>query len=211
MSTTIDVLGKIMGSTGRVKLMRLFLFHPDHGFTRDELVKKTKITSALVRTEIALLEKAGFINKKEMTRIVFGGSKKRPTTKKKRVTVFILDKEFPLLEPIQALLLESELIALPELPGRLKSVGKIKLLVATGIFMNDVHRSIDLLVVGDKLDRGTLQKNIAILESEIGKELRYATFDTEEFMYRIKMYDKLIRDIFDFPHQKLIHQIKSGF
>lgn len=73
--------------------------------------------------------------------------------------------------------------------------------------MRDAHRSLDMLIVGDKLDVGLLQKNIALLESEVGKELRYATFTTEEFMYRIKMYDKLIRDVFDFPHQKLINQI----
>ena len=73
--------------------------------------------------------------------------------------------------------------------------------------MRDAHRSLDMLIVGDKLDLGMVQKNVALLESEVGKELRYATFTTDEFMYRIKMYDKLIRDVFDFPHQKLVNQI----
>lgn len=207
MTNTVEILGKIMGSAARVKLMRLFLFHPGHGFTRDELVKKTKTAAPVLRSELSLLEKGEFILKKEMTRVIVTASKKGSVSKKKKVIAYILNDEFPLIQPLQELLLESELVALSDLPTRFKKVGKIKLFIISGIFMRDAHRSLDMLIVGDKLDVGLLQKNIALLESEVGKELRYATFTTEEFMYRIKMYDKLIRDVFDFPHQKLINQI----
>lgn len=207
MTNTIETLGKIMGSAARVKLMRLFLFHPGHGFTRDELIKKTKTAASLLRSELALLEKAEFIEKKDMQRVIVTSTKKGSTSKKKKVIAYILNEEFPLIEPMQELLLESELVTLSDLPTRFKKAGKIKLLIISGIFMRDMHRSLDMLIVGDKLDLGMIQKNVAMLESEVGKELRYATFTTEEFMYRIKMYDKLIRDVFDFPHQKLVNQI----
>ncbi len=207
MSTTIDILGKIIGSQARVKLMRLFLFHPEHGFTRDELLKKTKVTASNLRSELSLLERAEFIEKKEMMRVVFSGPKNRQKSKKKKMTVFIVNPEFPLIKPLNELLLESELVTLSDLPARFKKAGKIKLFTISGIFMRDEHRSLDILIVGDKLDIAMIQKNMALLESEVGKELRYATFNTEEFMYRIKMYDKLIRDIFDYPHQKLINQM----
>ena len=203
--TTIDTLGKIIGSAARVKLMRLFLFHPGHGFTRDELIKKTKVTAAVLRVELGLLEKADFIEKKEAVRAI--ASKKGGASRKKKMTVYSLLNSFPLLEPFRALLLESELVTLPDLPVRFKTAGKIKLFVVSGIFMRDLDRSLDLLIVGDKLDTSGITKHIALLESEIGRELRYATFTTDEFMYRIKMYDKLLRDIFDYPHQKLINQI----
>ncbi|GAG51475.1 unnamed protein product [marine sediment metagenome] len=29
-------------------------------------------------------------------------------------------------------------------------------------------------------------------------------FDTKEFFYRLNMYDKLIRDILDFPHEVVL-------
>ena len=206
MSNTIDILGKIMGSAARVKLMRLFLFHPGHGFTREELIKKTKANLATLRVELSLLEKSDFISKKDVMRAVF--SKNGSSTgKKKKAVVYVLQPSFALLEPLRALLLESELIALHDLPNRFKSAGKIKLMMISGIFMRDMERSLDLLIVGDKLDTSIVQKQIALIESEVGKELRYATFTTEEFMYRIKMYDKLIRDIFDYPHQKLVNTI----
>ncbi len=207
MSTTIDMLGKIIGSQARVKLMRLFLFHPTYGFTKDELLKKTKVSPTILRSELSLLEKSEFIEKKEMVKVVFKETRKKVTSTKKKMTVYMVNPDFPLLEQLESLLLESELVTLSDLPARFKKAGKIKLLVISGIFMKDLHRSVDMVFVGDKLDTGLIQKNMAMLESEVGKELRYATFSTEEFMYRIKMYDKLIRDVFDYPHQKVINQL----
>jgi hypothetical protein len=205
--TTTDLLGKIMGTPARVKLMRLFLFHPETGFTRDELMTKTKTQATTLRAELSLLEKIGFITKKDVTRSIAKVTKKKTTTVKKRVTVYLLDQGFTLIEPLSVLLLESELIHVPELPTRLKSIGKLKLLVVSGVFLRHDDRPIDLLIVGDKFDMPVLHKTIGILESEIGRELRYALFTTDDFLYRIKMYDKLIRDIFEFPHQKLVNQL----
>lgn len=205
--TTTDLLGKIMGTPARVKLMRLFLFHPDTAFSRDELMTKTKTQAPILRSELALLEKINFINKKEVTRSIAKVTKKKTTQIKKRVTVYTLDQSFSLIQPLSVLLLESELMHVPELPARLKHVGKLKLLVASGVFLRHDDRPIDLLIVGDKLDVPAMQKTISIMESEIGRELRYALFTTDDFLYRIKMYDKLIRDVFEFPHQKLINQL----
>lgn len=207
MNTTIDILGKIIGSVPRVKLMRLFLFHPDIGFTKEQLLKKTKITPALFKGELSLLEKATFIEKKE---VMLALNSKQGGVKKKKGIVYVLNKDFPLLEPMRGLLIESELIGLQELSHRFKSTGKIKLFVVSGLFMKEDRSALDLLIVGDRLDTGSVQKTILQVEAEIGKELRYATFSVEEFMYRMKMYDKLLRDTFDFPHKKLINQMPVG-
>ena len=37
--------------------------------------------------------------------------------------------------------------------------------------------------------------------------MRYAAFGTEDFAYRFGMYDKFIRDIVDYPHERLIDKI----
>ena len=49
--------------------------------------------------------------------------------------------------------------------------------------------------------RARIEEGIKKLEAEIGAELTYAMFDTKEFLYRINMYDKLVRDILDYPHE----------
>ena len=45
------------------------------------------------------------------------------------------------------------------------------------------------------------------LEAEIGKELRYVYFSTEDFKYRLSMCDKLMRDILDYPHKKVLNKL----
>ena len=54
------------------------------------------------------------------------------------------------------------------------------------------------------MKRGKIEMGIRKLEAEIGTELVYAIFDTKEFLYRLSMYDKLVRDILDFPHEVIL-------
>ena len=51
-----------------------------------------------------------------------------------------------------------------------------------------------------------IAKGEALL-AELGRELRYASFTTEDFKYRVGVYDRLIRDVFDFDdtQQPLLH------
>lgn len=203
----IDILGKIMGTPARVKLMRLFLFHPKTDFTREELINRTKTPLQVFKTELTLLEKVNFITKREITKTIVKTTKHKTSAQKKQVIVYRINDNFPLTEPFSALLLESELVHIPELSSRLKPIGKLKLLVLSGIFLKESDRPLDLLIVGDKLDISAATKIIGVLESEMGRELRYALFTTEDFLYRIKMYDKLVRDLLEFPHQKIINQL----
>ena len=62
--------------------------------------------------------------------------------------------------------------------------------------------------MGDKIKRGKTEEGVRKLEAEIGRELVYAIFDTKEFVYRLNMYDKLARDIIDFPHE-VVFQVKE--
>ena len=60
------------------------------------------------------------------------------------------------------------------------------------------------MIVGDNLKKNVIQKTVNVLESELGKELAYAVFESADFKYRVSMYDKLLRDVFDYPHEPLI-------
>jgi len=37
--------------------------------------------------------------------------------------------------------------------------------------------------------------------------VRYAAFPSDEFQYRLDVYDKLIRDVFDYPHRIIVDRI----
>ena len=78
------------------------------------------------------------------------------------------------------------------------------------MFVQDKNGRVDLLIVGNKLKEKVLSDAIKTLESEIGSELSYAVFDTNEFLYRLDMYDRLICDILERPHRRLIDTLLVG-
>jgi hypothetical protein len=85
--------------------------------------------------------------------------------------------------------------------------GKLKLVIVSGIFIQDPDSRIDLLVVGDSIRENSLKNSISTLESEIGKQIRYTVFQTEDFKYRLGVYDRLVKDILDYPHQVVLDKI----
>ena len=78
------------------------------------------------------------------------------------------------------------------------------MIIISGVFIKNHDSRVDLLIVGDKMKRGKIEEGVKRLEAEIGAELTYAVFDTKEFIYRLNMYDKLVRDILDYPHEVLL-------
>jgi hypothetical protein len=102
------------------------------------------------------------------------------------------------------LLLGADTLDKKTIADNFKKVGRVKLLLVSGIFIKNKDTRVDLLVVGDKMKRSKIEEEMRKLEAEIGTELTYAIFDTKEFLYRLNMYDKLVRDILDFPHEVIL-------
>ena len=206
----MESLGKIFGSNNRVKIMRLFLFNQYDVFDINDIVLRSLVKKPDTRKELSMLSKIGFLRKKtfikKTTKEGKGKNAKQKITKK-QTTGWILDSKFDLADPLKTLLIDSKLIREKELIARIKKTGTIKLLALSGLFVKDYNRKLDILIVGDRLKRAIFEKEIVKLESEIGRELSYAIFETKEFNYRIKMYDKLIRDLIENEHQMLINKI----
>ncbi len=206
----MENLGKIFGSNNRVKIMRLFLFNESTAFDIDDVTKRSMIKSPAARKEIALLLKIGFIKKKTFTKKIAKKASKRnpnPGFKSIKKNGWILNHKFSLVNPLHVLLTDSELINEKGLVTRFRKTGNIKFIALSGLFVRDSERKLDILVVGDKVKRNILNKEIIKLESEIGRELSYALFDSKEFNYRISMYDKLIRDVLENDHKRLVNKI----
>lgn len=211
----VQTLGKILGSDARVKVMRLFLLNASTPFIVDDVKRRCEITKAKAEKELVTLHEAGFLKTKTFTRSITlspkkagGKSNKRGSkVSREKVVGYVLDTKFKLVEELRALLVEAGLITTKELPNRLKSAGKIKALILSGIFLKDDESHVDMLVVGEKLDMGKLSGTMRTIESEIGKEIRYTVFEPNEFQYRMDMYDKHILDIFDRPHERLVDKV----
>jgi len=197
----MDILGKLLGGIPRVKIMRLFLLNPDEPFGIDDVVERSRISRPVARKTITGLLAMSLIQKKSFIQ-EFEDAKGKIT--KKRIQGWILSADFPYIDELKQLLVEGEFFKHSELSKRFKPAGRVQLLVISGIFIQDSESRLDLLIVGDNLRKNFIQKAVAVLESELGKELRYAIFETADFKYRISMYDKLLRDVFEFPHEQLI-------
>lgn len=200
----MDILGKLFSSVPLVKVMRLFLMNPDAGFETKEVATRAQIKDSSAKTELNLMHSVGLVKKTSFTKDVEVKTKKGITIKKKKVDGWSLDTSFQYLDPLHSLLIGSDRVDRAELVKRLKPAGKIKLLVVAGVFIKDTRSRADMLIVGDNLKIKTLSNIIKTLESELGKELQYAVFTSDEFKYRSNMYDKLVCDIFEFAHEELI-------
>lgn len=198
-------LAKMFGSEARVKLMRLFLLNDGQPFDSEMLARRIRVTRPTVAREAKLLHSTGFLRKKSFSKDVVRRGKKG----KRKTDGWYLNPEFPYNTSLRGLLVEEEFLNKKELVRRLRPAGKIKLFIVAGIFMkeHDPKQQVDMLIVGDNLRKSWIEDTIRKLEAEIGKELSYAVFDTHEFKYRVEMYDKLIRNILDFPHERLVDSL----
>ncbi len=200
----IDTLGKLFGSQSKVKIMRLFLLNPDHGFEIKDIVIRSRVSASSVKSELFVLLACGFLKKKSFIKEEIVKKKKKEVIKKKRVSGYFFNQQFKYKDALRNLVLDTEFINLAVLGKKFKTLGKIKLVLAAGVFTQDQESRLDLLIVGDEMRRNAIDSAVRILEAEIGKELAYAVFDTQDFLYRANMYDKLVRDVIDFPHEKII-------
>lgn len=189
----METLGRLFGNENKVKIMKLFLFNQNSLFTTHEVADRVKSDAGKVRRELGGLEKMGLIKKR-------GG-------KKKGGQGFILDREFTYLSSLQSFLLNVEPLHPKEIIKKVSKLGSIKLILISGLFIQDSESRVDLLIVGDGVKKANLENTIKMLESEIGKELRYAYFSTDDFKYRLSMFDKLTRDILDYPHKKVLNKL----
>jgi hypothetical protein len=193
----METLAKLFGGQARVKIMRLFLLNNGSVFEVEDVVSRSRVTKANSRKEINALHAMGFIKQKNVVHEGTRGAKKK-------VPAWQLDSSFPYINSIRDLLVDPSLLLREDLSSRFKNIGKVKLMIISGIFIGSEKSRVDILIVGDKLKKNIIQQIVKSLESEIGKELDYVVLDSEEFKYRIDMYDKLVCDIIDLPHEKII-------
>lgn len=187
----MEPLAKIFGSPSRLKMLRLFMFNQNVSFTLAEIAERAKLTPVTVRRELGDLLAAGLLRKK--------GARAAARYK--------VNPRFEHLVAFDTFIRESTNVRPQDILLALRRIGTVRLAVLSGFFTGMIEPQIDLLVVGDHLDERILATAVRSLEAELGREIRYASFATDDFKYRRGVYDRLLRDIFDYPHRLLIDKI----
>jgi hypothetical protein len=187
-----DPLIKLFGSHARLKLLRLFLFNPTEPFSAAEAAARSRVPAAAARRELLGLCQAGLLRRARGKAARYG-----------------LNEKFPYLGALKELILNTERRG-DSVPLRLRAAGTLKLVILTGVFVGDVEGKLDILVVGDRMREGVLRERVKMLEAELGRELRYALFSTPDFLYRLNMSDKIVRDVMDYPHRIVFDRLDIG-
>jgi hypothetical protein len=184
------MIEQLFGSKTRVKLLQLFYSNPNRSFYVREITRKIDEQINSVRRELANLLNIGIISSDttnnrlyyevnqsfdfyQPLKEIFGGSEQVPGEKKEGEDAEVSS---PKLSPER---------------DKFRGLGNVDLVIYTGQFTRDESSSVDAIVVGD-INQHAIQKFIAELEKQEGKELRYVVMPTQEFSYRRQIKDRFI-------------------
>jgi hypothetical protein len=161
-----------------------------------------------LRREISLLKNIKFVAQKEekideLIKLKNGKIKNR----KKKIQGLRLNSLFPFLQPLKNLVVTAAPLDKEKLIKKLNAIGRMKLIILSGVFTQSEDSKVDLLLAGDSIRRSALERLLKRIEAETGKELTYAVFNTNEFLYRLGMYDRFVRDVLDYPHEKILNKL----
>lgn len=104
------MLSTLIASKTRVKLLTLFLTHPDERFYYTELFKRLKVSHSALQKELKKLEEGGLLESK----------------REANVRYYWVNKKFPIFEELKTIVLKTVGLA-EELKADLDHIGNLEL------------------------------------------------------------------------------------
>ena len=187
------MIEQLFGSKTRVKLLKLFYGNPNRSFYVREITRKIDEQINSVRRELSNLLNIGIItsdntNNKLYYEVnqnyefyaplldIFGtGTRQKPKSD-------TFDREESL---------------------SIKSLGHVELILLSGQLTRDSHVDVDVLIVGN-VNKNAVNKYIADLEEEEGKELRYSVMKLDDFRYRQQIKDRFVTQLLNAKFQVVL-------
>ena len=180
------MLTRLFSSKVRVKLLELFLLHPDEEWFVREITSKTGENINAVRRELANLEDLGLLE-----------TRMRGNQKYYRVRT-----EFPLYDELSRIMVKTRGIG-DILREHLEEVPGITRMFLFGSFAEGTFgpgSDIDLCVIG-YVDETALIEAVSAAEGRLGREVNYVLFTPEEFRGRIASKDPFVTHVL---HGKIV-------
>jgi hypothetical protein len=188
-----EIFSQLFDSRTRSRLVKFFMLNDKESYTATEIAKKSQLTSQQVNGELMRLERIKMIISRS----------------KKGHRFFETNRNFIFYPELKNLVIKSN--TLPECRSlhRIKTLGKVKLALISGIFLNYPKGRADLLIVGDELSRAKLKHLLESLEAEVGREINYSIMSSDEFKYRTDMLDKFVMEFLEGPYEEIICKIPN--
>lgn len=186
-----QILEILFGSRTKARLLRFFLQNPETEFTLAETAKKNLVNKGAARKELNVLKNIRFVLERM----------------KKGKKHYLLNRNFPFYPELRSLIVKSNIYPQCRSLGKVKSIGEVKLALASGTFLNYPRSKADFLIVANHVSRSKLGNLIKNLEAEIGKEISYVLMDNDEFQYRLNMMDRFLLGFLEGPHDEIVNKL----
>ena len=194
-----QVLENLFDSTTKVRLLKLFLRNQDKYYHQAEIAKKVQASQGFIKKQIEGLWQINFLKKRIQRK---QGKNLKPGI------YYSVNPGFEFYQELRSLVLKSSPASKDKILKKVMRLGRIKLLLLAGIFLNSDNNRVDLFIVGDFINQKKLANFLRDLEAEVGKDIGFAVMNTKEFYYRYQMFDRFVHDIMEKPNEKLIDKLK---
>lgn len=188
---SLALFDTLFGSKARARLLRFFLLNPGAEFGATDVSQKTLVPRKDIAREILKLVKMKFLIEK-----VRKGKK-----------VYIINENFPFHTELYSLVSKLNVHAQSQIFRKLKVVGEVKLILISGLFINNPKSKVDMILVVNNENRTKLKHAIAHLEAEVGKEIRFFLMNAEELHYRLNMLDRFFMEFLENPYEEVINKV----
>jgi len=170
--TFTPMLKALFSSNTRIKLLNLFLLHPDEEYFIRELTRKLDEQINSIRRELDNLKKIGLLRSKVRNRKKY----------------YIINQDFSIFNELKNMFLKANNTD-DHLVRQISKMGNVELLILNGAFVGK-DASVDLLIVGE-LDKSQLQ-NLLSHASKPKEDVKFAIITKKDFLYRLECKDKFV-------------------
>jgi hypothetical protein len=188
-----EIFSQLFESRVKARLIKFFMLNDKHEYSAQEVVQKNKMSSVQTLRELHRFEKM---------KMVIGRMRKGKK-------FYQTNLDFIFYPELKNLVVKSNTLPECRSLSQVKNLGKVKLALISGVFLNHPKGRADLLVVGDEMSRAKLKHLLENLEAEVGKEINYSVLTSEEFKYRTDMLDKFIMEFLEGPYEEIICKVPN--
>ena len=173
-------LQNLMISRVRVKMLELFFLNAEEMYYVRQITREIKEEINAVRRELARLLSCGLLKSEERGNRLY----------------YFLNKKYLYYQEIQQMIVKGTGLG-KKIRKKRRKLGKLNFVMFSGRYirgLNPTRDEVDLLVIGD-IVLPELQALVKEAEKHLGRELNYAVFSLEEFVFRKTRRDPFVMDI----------------
>lgn len=183
------MLSTLIRSKSRVKVLTLFLTHPDERFYYTQLFGLLPVPHSALQKELKALVNVGLLE----------------TSKEATIRYYWVNKAYPLYPELKSIVFKTAGLA-DFLRDSLEEIGPVEVALIYGSVaknVEDMRSDVDVLVIGD-IDTDALHEAIDTAEQAISREINSTVYTRKEWAGRVKIQQAFATDILSGPKIFLI-------